>query len=196
MIDDEDDGIGIEMGEINKIPSTAIVIDSEDENESAVTPKNIKNNTSNKKFDKKEEKNVDHSNEKTGLISAEEKNEEDVEKNNKKNKEKKKKEKKEKKEIKEPKKLTRHNSEPIPWCKLFTNPAAIIIYLLAGAGDWNFYTLMTYSPTFIKGMYDISISTTTILIFFPFLSETIFQLILCPVGDYLIDHKYMSYILL
>lgn len=200
--DDNDNEIGIEMKEINLVPSTAIVIDSDDEDATAVTPKiNKHNNNINKNQNKmmvnnnnnENNESVDHSNEKTGLISAEEKTntyeKEDKKKRKDKNKNKNKKNDKKKKE----KQITRHNSEPIPWCALISNPAAIVIYLLSGAGDWNFYTLMTYAPTFINGMYKTTISTTTLLIFFPFMSETVFQLIICPIGDYLIEHKYLKY---
>lgn len=52
--------------------------------------------------------------------------------------------------------------------------------------DWVFYTLLTYLPTFIKSIYSLSLTMTSLLSLFPYLTLAIFQIVLSYVGDFAI----------
>lgn len=48
---------------------------------------------------------------------------------------------------------------------------------------------MTYLPTYINGMFKLPVSTTSLIIFIPYVAYTLVQLIFSYIGDKCVTHK-------
>lgn len=48
------------------------------------------------------------------------------------------------------------------------------------------YTLMSYFPSYIKDVYEVSVSEASLMILFPYLLYFVIQILTSPLGDYLI----------
>lgn len=59
-------------------------------------------------------------------------------------------------------------------------------YFAHACTNWGFYTLMSYFPSYLKDVYDISVSTASLMILFPYLFFGAIQISMGPISDFLI----------
>lgn len=61
--------------------------------------------------------------------------------------------------------------------------------------NWAWYTMMTYLPTFINGMYKLSVSTSSLIALFPYLANTVIGIGVSSITDCFIKSGRYKYLI-
>lgn len=53
--------------------------------------------------------------------------------------------------------------------------------------NWAWYTMMTYLPTYINGMFKLSVSMTSLISIFPYMTDSVLEIVSSFITDFIIQ---------